>query len=105
MEGLRRLLRTSATDRRIWGVSLLLVGWPALGVLAQLGFVRETATPIVYAYLLALNAVVPGFPGDTLFWGGLVVFCFAVATVLVGLFDWLRTRSALGDFRERWTTE
>lgn len=105
MEELRRLLRTSATDRRIWGVTVLLVGWPALGVSTGIEFVRESATPVVYAYLLALNAVVPGFPGTLPFWVGFVVFCFGVATVLVGLFDWMRTRSLLADFRERLTTE
>lgn len=105
MEESRRLFRAVVTDRRIWGVWLLLAGWPALGALTEIDFVRETATPVVYVYLLALNAVVPGFPGGLAFWAGFVLFCFGVGTVLVGLFDWLRTRSVLDDLRDRWATE
>lgn len=105
MEEPRRLFRTVVTDQRIWGVWLLLAGWPALGTLTGIGFVRETATPVVYVYLLALNAVVPGFPDGLAFWVGFAVFCFGVGAVLVGLFDWLRTRSVLGDLRDRRATE
>lgn len=99
----RRLLRTIVTDRRIWGLTVLLAGWPALGTLTRVDLVLETATPVVYGYLFVLSAVVPGFPGDALFWGGLVVFYFAVATVVVGLFDWARTTTA--ERRKRRTTE
>lgn len=94
MGELRRLLRTTATDRRIWVVTALSAGWPAFGMVTRLDVVLETATPLVYVYLSVVNAVVPGFPGDVPFWVGLVAFYFVVAAVLVGLFDWVRTRTA-----------
>lgn len=93
MDEPRRLLQTVATDRRVWGLTGLLAGWPALGMVTRQGVVLETATPMVWVYLVALNGVVPGFPSDALFWVGLVGFYFVVAAVLVGLFDWVRTRT------------
>lgn len=101
----RRLFRTIVTDRRIWGTTALLVGWPALGMLTRAGPILETATPVVYVYLTLLNAVIPGFPGAVAFWVGLAVFCFVVAVVLVGLFDWVRFRTVTAARRGERTTE
>jgi len=97
-------IRSIGTDRRIWGVTALFVGWTAFGMLTRFGLVLETATPLVYVYLSAVNAVVPGFPGDAPFWVGFVAFYFLVATALVRVFDWVRTRSVGARFGRR-TTE
>lgn len=86
----RRQIRTLVTDFRIWGVTCLLFGWPALGVLLQINAVVELATPIVYVYLLALSAIVRDFPGFYPFWAGLALSCFGAATVLVSAYDRVR---------------
>jgi hypothetical protein len=97
MESPRQLFRTAATDRRVWGLTALFVGWPAFGLLTRLEAVLETATPLLYVYLSVLNAVVPGYPGDGAFWAGFVAFWFVVAAALVGLFDWARARTDAGE--------
>ena len=97
-------IRSIGTDRRIWGVTVLFVGWTAFGMLTRFGLVLETATPLVYVYLSAVNAVVPGFLGNAPFWVGFVAFYFLVATALVGVFDWVQTRS-VGARLGRRTTE
>lgn len=87
-----RRFRVIGTDRRIWGVTALLACWPAFGILTRTNAVLESATPLVYAYLFVLQAVGQGFPGRYPFWVGLVAFCFCIATVIVGAFDWARAR-------------
>jgi hypothetical protein len=72
------------------GLTLLLAGWPAVGMLAEIDFLLEAATPILYVYQFVLWAVLRGFPGFGLFWVGFVVFCFGTATVLVSLVDRIR---------------
>lgn len=106
MRELRDHFATIVTDRRVWGVTAFLVGWPALGMFTRASPILETATPVVYVYLTVLNAVVPGFPGDAAFWASLVVFSFSVAVVVVALFDWARTRTvAAVERREDRTVE
>lgn len=100
MEDIRRLLRTVATDRRVWGVTLVLTAWPVAGILTGSLVVQESASPLVYAYLLALGAVVREFPSSPAFWAGFVGFCFVIAAVLVGAFEWLRARTPAA-YRER----
>lgn len=86
----RRQIQSLVTDLRVWGITCLLLGWPALGVLLQINAVVELATPIVYVYLLALNAIVRDFPGVYPFWVGFALFCFGTATVLVSAYDRIR---------------
>lgn len=94
MVTVQRRARTIAADRRVWGVTCVLVGSPAFGILAGANVVLELATPLVYAYLLVLGAIGGTFPGVVPFWIGFALFCFVVATVLVGTFDWVRNRRA-----------
>jgi len=99
------VVRRVATDRRVWGVTLVLVGWPALGLVTQVDVLAESSTPFVYGYLVVLSALVRDLPGGLPFWAGLVVFSFAVAVALVGLYDRVRDLSAAGESRERKPTK
>lgn len=99
------LIRRVATDRRVWGGTLVLVGWPALGLVTQIDVLAESSAPIVYGYLLVLSPFVRDLPGGAPFWVGLAVFCFAIATVLVALFDGIRNRSASAESGDRKSTE
>lgn len=105
MEDSDRLLRTVAADRRIWGLTLLLVGLPALGMLTRIGLVLETAAPLVYGYLFVSDALGLGYPGGAVFWPGFAALYFGVAAVLVGLFDWVRVRVAATGLTTHRTTE
>lgn len=105
MDEPRRILWQIVTDRRIWGVTSFLVGWPALGMLTRQSVVLETATPMVYVYLIALNAVAPGFPSNVLFWVGFVCFYFVGTAVLVSLFDWVQTRRVAANWANQQTAE
>lgn len=98
MSEMRPRVRKIATDRRIWGGTLVLVGWTALGMLTQVDLVAESSTLLVYVYLLALSVFVQNLPGGPPFWVGFIVFCFGTATVLVYLFDRVRAlRTATGN--------
>jgi len=98
-------VRRVATDRRVWGGTLVLVGWSALGLVTQIDVLAESSTPIVYGYLFVLSALVRDLPGGLPFWAGLVVFSFAVAVALVGLYDGIRDLSAAGERWERKRTK
>jgi len=99
------VVRRVATDRRVWGVTLVLVGWSALGLVTQVDVLAESSAPFVYGYLFVLSAFVRDLPGGPAFWAGLVAFAFAIGTVLVELFDRVRDRGAAGGNREREPTE
>lgn len=105
MEYPRRRLRTVATDRRVWGVTLVLGGLPALGILTGADVLLEPAAAIAYGYLLVLCGTVGGFPSSPSFWAGFLVFCFAVAAVLVAAFDRVRAGADAVRARVREATE
>lgn len=88
----QRRIQSIVTDFRIWGVAGFLWGSPALGALLQTTVVTELTTPLAYLYLLVLDAFVHQYPGFYAFWIGLALFCFAIAAILVSLFDWIRVR-------------
>jgi hypothetical protein len=98
-------VRRVAADRRVWGVTLVLVGWTALGLLTQVDALAESSFPIVYGYLFVLRALVRDFPAGPAFWVGLVVLSFAVAVALVGLYDEVRDLGAGSESRGRKRTE
>lgn len=98
MEDLQGRSRAIVTDRRIWGTTCLLLGWPAFGILAETELLLDSAAPFVYGYLVVLRAVVRDFPADYAFWAGFALYCFGVATLLVTAFD--RVRARLTSFRQ-----
>ncbi|WP_115862499.1 hypothetical protein [Halorussus litoreus] len=100
MVSTQRRVQSVVTDFRIWGIAGLLWGWPAVGALLQTTVITELATPLSYLYLLVLNAFVHQYPGFYVFWVGLALFCFGIAAILVGLFDWIRLR-LVSDEREQ----
>lgn len=90
---LRRIYAVAAT-RRVPATAGVLVGLPAIGVLAGLDVLVEIAVPLVYAYLALLDALGVGFPGPAVFWIGLTLFCLGVAAAAVAVVDRLLLRLA-----------
>lgn len=92
MEAIQRRFQAIVTDWRIWSLTILLIGWPVIGLLAEITFILESATPLIYIYQLLLHALIQDFPGFHLFWAGFALFCFSSATVLFSTIDWVRIR-------------
>jgi len=92
-------VRSSGVDWRRLVLAGLFVLWTAVGVLIQSDIVLEFVIPFAYSFLVVFGLFGQSFPNTIVFWIGYAIFCFLVATVLVSLFDWVRTRVASVDWQ------
>lgn len=87
-------LRFLALDWRMWALTTLLLGWYVLGTVTPdanpIHLITDPIFALMYIYYVSLGLLTVQL-GSVSFWVGFVVYCFAIAVVIVWSVDMMRS--------------